>query len=249
MDFSEDELKQIFKIFKDESDEHLSNINKCLLELEKRPDDASIIAELFREAHSIKGSARMLGVVSIQNLAHKMEDLLGLAKDGTILVSPEIIDILCRGVDAIVRIMNILKHDNLDYIDEQSDILAQSIDELKSNLLSSEKKNTKQTENIKINKTNIATNNLPFSENKSELNIILHYLEYIDNKFQQENSINEILTIINNNINQIENNEKKEILELSAGNLKYIKAIKVVKAKKEGNTIPFFSKSSYLETI
>lgn len=228
MDFSEDELKQIFKIFKDESDEHLNNINKCLLELEKRPDDAAIIAELFREAHSIKGSARMLGVVSIQNLAHKMEDLLGLAKDKTIIVSPEIIDILCRGVDAIVRIMNILKYNNLDYIDEQSDLLAHNIEALKTSLLSPEKKNTEQTETIKTSNINIPTTNLPFSENKSELNIILHYLEHIDNKFQQENSINEILSTIYNYLNQIENNEKREILELSAENLKYIKENKII---------------------
>ena len=76
MEFSEDELKQIFKIFKDESEEHLGNINKCLLELEKRPDDISIISELFREAHSIKGSARMLNIDAIQLLAHKSEDIL-----------------------------------------------------------------------------------------------------------------------------------------------------------------------------
>ena len=101
MDFSEEELKQIFKIFKDESEEHLGNIDRCLLELEKRPDDASIVAELFREAHSVKGSARMLDITSIQNLAHKMEDLLGLVKEGSIQISSEIIDILCRGVDVI----------------------------------------------------------------------------------------------------------------------------------------------------
>ena len=49
MEFSEEELKQIFKIFKDETEEHLNNVNKSLLELEKRPDDKAIISELFRK--------------------------------------------------------------------------------------------------------------------------------------------------------------------------------------------------------
>ena len=140
MDFSEEELKQIFKIFKDESEEHLGNIDRCLLELEKRPDDASIVAELFREAHSVKGSARMLDITSIQNLAHKMEDLLGLVKEGSIQISSEIIDILCKGVDVIQDNLKRLDYNTLNSPDENSDKLAELIDNLKDELLSGEKK-------------------------------------------------------------------------------------------------------------
>lgn len=236
MDFSEDELKQIFKIFKDESEEHLGNINKCLLELEKRPDDNTIISELFREAHSIKGSARMLDITSIQTLAHKIEDLLGLAKDGTIIISPDIVDILCQSVDTITKILDKLEYNNLSYFDENSDKLAKTIDSLKEKLLSGEEKkkdninsnlnknfNEKDTSNISLQ-----SKNPNLGGEQSELSIILHYITHLDNKFQQENAITEILTVIQEALSKKLPEKETEILELVGNNLKYINENKII---------------------
>ena len=114
MDFTQEELTQILKIFKDETEEHLSIVDKCLLELEKCPDDTAIIEELFREAHSIKGSARMLNIVSVQDVAHKMEDLLGHAKDGTIFINSDIIDVLYQTADYIGATVKPLQTENLE---------------------------------------------------------------------------------------------------------------------------------------
>ena len=106
MDFLEHELEEILKIFRDESEEQIQKLNKNLLKLETNPKDHSVISELFREAHSLKGAARMIGLDDIQSIAHKLEDVLGLAKENKLNITSEIIDSLCKTVDAIASIIN-----------------------------------------------------------------------------------------------------------------------------------------------
>ncbi len=94
----DEELRNLFKI---ESDEHLQRLDDGLLRLEKTPDDAALIEEMFREAHSLKGAARMLGLTDIMNRAHGMEDTIGAAKRGETALTPEILDGMYQGLNAI----------------------------------------------------------------------------------------------------------------------------------------------------
>lgn len=103
MDFSDETMDEIFKIFQVESEEIISRINNNLLSLEKNPKDKEIIFTLFRDAHSLKGAARMIGFDDVQNLAHKMEDVLGLAKDDKIAINSKVVDILYKTVDFLVE--------------------------------------------------------------------------------------------------------------------------------------------------
>jgi len=105
MDFLEHEIVEILNIFREESDEQIQKLNKNLLRLEANPKDSAAIVELFREAHSLKGAARMIGLNDIQTIAHKLEDVFGLAKEGNLKVTAEIIDILCQSVDYISSIV------------------------------------------------------------------------------------------------------------------------------------------------
>lgn len=92
------ELRDLFKI---ESEEHLEKLDLGLLHLEKSPDDAARLDEVFREAHSLKGSSRMLGVDNVEQLAHILEDSLGRARRGDIQLTAELIDRLLYGVDQL----------------------------------------------------------------------------------------------------------------------------------------------------
>ena len=92
------ELREIFKI---ESAEHIQLIEENFLRLEKEPQNVPALEEAFREAHSLKGAARMIGLTSIETLAHRLEDILGAARKGSARLSSEIIDHLCEGLDAI----------------------------------------------------------------------------------------------------------------------------------------------------
>lgn len=92
------ELCHLFRI---ESAEHLQKLDAGLLGLEKAPNDQSIIQELFREAHSLKGSARMLGLIDIQSLANTVEDMLGEARAGKLVITAESIKTQLMTLDQI----------------------------------------------------------------------------------------------------------------------------------------------------
>jgi len=76
------EDRELREMFRAESGEHAQKIESGLLELERQPANAPLLEEVFREAHSLKGAARMLGLRDIQNLAHEIETLLGEARQG-----------------------------------------------------------------------------------------------------------------------------------------------------------------------
>ncbi len=105
VDFEDNELKEIFNIFRAESEEIIERLNSALLALEKTPDDKDLITVLFRDAHSIKGAARMVGFSQTQRIAHSLEDILGLAKDNQLILTHEIADTLYKSVDLIAKIV------------------------------------------------------------------------------------------------------------------------------------------------
>jgi two-component system, chemotaxis family, sensor kinase CheA len=69
-------------LFKTESEEHLRLLEEGLLRLESNPTDGQMLEEVFRGAHSLKGGAGMLGLRSIERLAHGFEDGLNAARHG-----------------------------------------------------------------------------------------------------------------------------------------------------------------------
>lgn len=99
MDFSEEMMDEVLKIFQVESEEIISKLNNNLLDLEKDPNNKDAILMLFRDAHTLKGASRMVGFNNVQSLAHKMEDVLGLAKENKISLNSKVVDILYKTVD------------------------------------------------------------------------------------------------------------------------------------------------------
>jgi two-component system chemotaxis sensor kinase CheA len=74
-----DELTREFLI---ESQEGLDRMERCLTELEERPEDAGLIGDIFRSVHTIKGTTGFLGFKRLEKLAHAGENLLGMLREG-----------------------------------------------------------------------------------------------------------------------------------------------------------------------
>ena len=87
--------------FVEEAREHCSRISDGLLDLERSSSDAETLNSLFRSAHTIKGSSRMMKLLAITELAHHMEDVLDAVRGGRISLAPSLADILFRAVDAL----------------------------------------------------------------------------------------------------------------------------------------------------
>lgn len=83
------ELRQLFKA---ESAEHLAHLDDGLLRLEKTPNEQALLEELFRDSHSLKGAARMLGLGKIEAAAHGLEGIFNAARKGEAPLTPNMIE-------------------------------------------------------------------------------------------------------------------------------------------------------------
>ena len=146
MDFQDEELNEILNIFRVESEDIIKRLNSSLLNLEKNPSDMDLIVLLFRDAHSLKGAARMIGFNNVQNLAHKMEDIFGLAKERKISLTPDIADIMYKTVDIINNIITQSIDDGKEFIDRnevksQLDIIEEIVNKNSNTTQTTETKN------------------------------------------------------------------------------------------------------------
>jgi two-component system chemotaxis sensor kinase CheA len=89
----------------------LDGIEKGLLGLEKAPDDAARIDELFRCFHTIKGEANLLGVGQLVPLAHESEELLGLLRAKAVRADEAVSNVLLQAVDALRSALKSLAQD------------------------------------------------------------------------------------------------------------------------------------------
>ena len=81
--------------------EHLGTIEAAVLALEAAPEDATLINEVFRPFHTVKGNAGALNVTSMQELAHRAENLLDLARSGKHRLGAIEFDIILKAVDLL----------------------------------------------------------------------------------------------------------------------------------------------------
>src|SRR6185369_5984864 len=96
-------------IFLKEAEEHIGSLQTRLLVLEREPGNGPLIHELLHNAHTLKGSARMLGFEDISVIAHRMEDYLKEMEEGERCVNSDSVDLLLQGTDAISRMISALE--------------------------------------------------------------------------------------------------------------------------------------------
>ncbi|HEX2944692.1 MAG TPA: chemotaxis protein CheA [Clostridia bacterium] len=95
------DMSQYLEIFIEETREHLQSLNQCLLQMEKNPQDGSMLNEIFRVAHTLKGMSGTMGFNRMSRLTHDMEDVLQALRSNEMKVSPELIDLLFKCLDAL----------------------------------------------------------------------------------------------------------------------------------------------------
>jgi len=93
---------ELLATFRAEVEERVASLSAGLLQLESHPSPRQVVIGLFRDAHTVKGSARMLGLTGVLQVAHRCEDVLGALRDGRFVVRRDIIDVLLASCDAMV---------------------------------------------------------------------------------------------------------------------------------------------------
>lgn len=93
---------ELLATFRAEVEERVASLQAGLLALEAHPSPRQVVASLFRDAHTVKGSARMLGLSEVLAVAHNAEDLLGALRDGRLPVRRDLVDLLLASCDGIL---------------------------------------------------------------------------------------------------------------------------------------------------
>jgi two-component system chemotaxis sensor kinase CheA len=116
-----DELTRDFLI---ESQEGLDRMERCLTDLEERPHDTGLLAEIFRAVHTIKGTTGFLGFKRLEKLAHAGENLLGLLREGKLTAGNETITALLQLLDGLRSILRSIEAEASEGEGEDADLIA-----------------------------------------------------------------------------------------------------------------------------
>ncbi len=123
------DTSQYLELFIDETKEHLQSLNEHILQLEKEPEDADTINEIFRAAHTLKGMAGTMGYTRMQRLTHDLENVFQEIRNGNMKANAKLIDILFRGLDALEGYLEIISTTGSEGTEDNEDII-KDLDEL-----------------------------------------------------------------------------------------------------------------------
>ncbi len=109
-------MAEILESFLVETREILEKLDVDLMELENRPDDKDLLNEIFRSFHTIKGTSGFLGLVKLQKVTHRCEDLLNKLRKGEITLNEDIMDAILLAYDTIKALVDVIEaNKNEDY--------------------------------------------------------------------------------------------------------------------------------------
>jgi two-component system chemotaxis sensor kinase CheA len=104
-DILQEDMKEIVDDFLVEADELLHSLDNNLVKLESTPGDLNLLNEIFRAAHTIKGTSSFLGFEQVTDLTHKMEDVLNKLRKAELVVTSEIMDVLLQSLDILKELI------------------------------------------------------------------------------------------------------------------------------------------------
>ncbi|WP_163970616.1 chemotaxis protein CheA [Oceanobacillus halotolerans] len=140
---------QYTEVFLEESNEHLQAINDNLLNLENKPEDLSLVQEIFRSAHTLKGMAATMEFTDITSLTHQMENVLDKIRNQSLKVNNKVIDITFEAVDHIEEMVNAISVGE-DGKKDVSDIISR-LEQIENGKLSEQEKDSyKQNDSPKM---------------------------------------------------------------------------------------------------
>ncbi len=96
---------ELSSMFVAEALDHLGTIEATLLRLEELPEDKTLLNDVFRPFHTVKGNAGALGLVTVQQFAHTVESLLDRCRSGKHPVGSVEIDIVLKSVDLLTALI------------------------------------------------------------------------------------------------------------------------------------------------
>ncbi|MGM0607436.1 MAG: chemotaxis protein CheA [Candidatus Muiribacteriota bacterium] len=98
-------MDDFIKDFLEEAFEKIEIIDDNLLNLENEPDNEEFLNEIFRSAHTVKGSAGTMGFENVAELMHNIENIFSMLKENKLQFTPDINDVVFEGMDKIKEML------------------------------------------------------------------------------------------------------------------------------------------------
>jgi two-component system chemotaxis sensor kinase CheA len=117
IDIELNEMQEIVDDFLIEADELIESLDINLVKLESSPGDLDLLNEIFRAAHTIKGTSSFLGFEQVTSLTHKMEDILNKLRKSELAVTPSIMDVLLKSLDILKQLLISVRGGNKEEFD------------------------------------------------------------------------------------------------------------------------------------
>lgn len=163
---------EILEVFRQESTEHLSDVENDILEIERGGADPEIVGHLFRAVHTVKGGAGFLKLENIGKLSHHLENIVDKIRSEILLPSEKISEVLLKGIDKLQYLLNNIEDsNNQDISEELADLDALLSDDAEITLKSENK------ENKDVELKSIDTG--PFNLNNYDWNLVIEQKKYV----------------------------------------------------------------------
>ena len=110
------------KKFIEEATEHIGELEKALLELERDPENKELVEKVFRIMHSLKGGGAMFGFEKISEFTHNLENVYDLVRNGQMYVSKDLLDATLASVDHLTNLLDDDKIELQATVDRHSEL-------------------------------------------------------------------------------------------------------------------------------
>tara|TARA_R110002096_G_scaffold435548_1_gene661375 strand:- start:29140 stop:32184 length:3045 start_codon:yes stop_codon:yes gene_type:complete len=118
-------MDDLLNEFLTETFESIEVVDVELVELEKDPNNKSVLDNIFRLVHTIKGTCGFLGLPRLEAVAHSGENVLGKFRDGEMDVTPEAVTLILNALDRIKEILDGLEQTQEEPAGDDSEIINQ----------------------------------------------------------------------------------------------------------------------------
>lgn len=98
-------IDELVQIFLEESEDEIRELEAGLIRLEEDQDDEGTINRVFRAAHTIKGSAGLVGFDQVSNFTHTLENILDRIRNKDLRITKKLITNLLTAVDLLKRMI------------------------------------------------------------------------------------------------------------------------------------------------
>jgi len=98
-------MEDLKKVYIEEAGDLILRMEQSLLELEKTPNESSLIADIFRSMHTLKGNSGMFGLQVVADFVHNLETLYDKVRTNEMKLSKEVVDCTFSTIDHLKRLI------------------------------------------------------------------------------------------------------------------------------------------------